>query len=125
MTDTSKQGTGHEFLRLDLGKVGELVIVDDGAHDPDTDIRLLDASGNVVLDRRPSHFHQFRSDQGDAAFEAALLGGQERHEQTAAAQSTHTSYGVGHFVCDDCHRTWPSKRNQTPDGTTDTCPECV
>lgn len=33
--------------------------------------------------------------------------------------------GIGVFVCDTCHRSWPLRRNATPDADADTCPDCA
>lgn len=114
--DHSEAGTGNELGRVDLGALGELVVYDDGDPDPYVTIRKphgAPASLDALLRSK-------RNDMGDEAFTEALA----KLPTPSNKPTTTTNWRSGPFVCHDCHRTWPSKRNQTPDADADTCPEC-
>ena len=122
MTDLSKAGTAEEFVRIDLGPIGELFVADDGDDDHylttgiDTPEGHRKGFGSGLMDYRDEH--------GDAALEAALKDAADAHE-AATGGGGPTDYGVGIFVCDDCSRSFPRRKNQTPDASTDTCPDCA
>lgn len=115
-----KAGTGDEFARFSLGALGELVIADDSYDDTDISIHVDLPDGTKT--NLNSQVGSFRRENGDAALEAALKDAAELREQEFTSPS---DYGVGIFVCDGCHKSWPQRRNQTPNGTADTCPDCV
>lgn len=118
--DMPKSGTGDEIARIDLGVIGEMFVEDDG--DPDhyvsTGIVKPDGTrsgvGSAIMD--------FREEHGDVRLEAVLEDAAEARE--ASGGSGPTDYGIGIFVCDDCSRSWPKRKNQTPDRAVDTCPDC-
>lgn len=118
MTDDSKQGTGDELGRVDLGCIGTLVIDDDACSDPDVNAHIVQDGGA----HRSPHmgFRLAREEHGDEAVCKALDGA----TVTASSPSMDNFEIAGPFICDGCGKTWPSKHNQTPDGPKDFCPDC-
>lgn len=114
-----KAGTGDEFVRIDLGVLGVLVVKDDGHDDPDISSLVEHDGGSVSFHTRANIV---RRNEGDAVLEAALKDAAEAHERRTSPPA---DYGVGIFVCDGCSRSWPRRQNQTPNQPDDTCPDCA
>lgn len=117
MTDDSKQGTGDELGRVDLGVLGTLAVRDDGHTDPDVNVNLI-RDGTAV--NAVTGLAIARDEHGDEAVCKALDGA----TVTASSPSMDNFEIAGPFICDGCGKTWPSKHNQTPDGPKDFCPDC-
>lgn len=116
-------GTGDTFIEVDLPDGhGRFVVADDGYHDGDVDYRLEDADGNHAT------FSQLRKDICDDDEFIALLEAAFGHADAPAGggSTSRTSFNSPPvFKCDDCNKSWPRRRNQTPAEQADTCPECV
>jgi hypothetical protein len=120
MSDEKKYvGTGAEIARFDLGDVGDLVIKDDG--DPDYYVRFRIEADDGSEYGIESRCRQYRTSEGDDTFETALTSDESSQQPESIDFS---KYGSNIFKCDDCNRSWPGKRNQTPDGPNDICPDC-
>lgn len=127
MADMPKSGTGDEFARVDLGPIGDLVIEDDG--DPDRYLNVNIETPNGGTNSARSVMMDYRQNNGDNDLEAALQAAFEAVAGDAGGRgggaSGMANYGVGIFVCDDCCRSWPRRKNQTPNSSVDTCPDCA
>lgn len=125
---TDKRGTGHTFLEIDLGHFGRLLIKDDRAHDHDTGLYYETENGIDEVTGLVGPFAEYRREYGDAAFEAELK--DQLADQNAALGGSSSSGSsssftrAGNFICDGCHKTFPPKDNQTPNGSKDICPDC-
>lgn len=126
------QGTGDEFLSVDLGALGTLVVADDG--DPDRYVKAYIEAPNGDTAGVGSTVYAWRCDRNDDAVLAAVEGtGAHPDEENVSRQATQrsqsssgTSRPRGFFVCDECTRTWPMNRNQTYDEPgPDKCHECA
>lgn len=119
---TDKRGTGDELARIPLNDDWDIVFKDDGDGDAFTHVLLEDQyNGATSIENGISHLRREMADDG-ALME--MLGNLGAVEDDAPVAEPTTTYNVGHFVCDDCHRTFVARKNQTPDGAVDTCPEC-
>lgn len=104
-----KRGTGDTLLTIDLGDIGSFEISDDGF--TDTDIRY-DSIPNAIKVARETYSDEWIFEQ---LADAEIIPGER----------TSSSYDIpGPFICTDCHRTWPSHANETPNADVDTCPDC-
>ena len=113
----NKQGTGDEICRIDLGEHGAYVIADDG----DTDAYLAKCVENNDGEQIHPSLRTLRADIGEEAFLDALANGSLIVEEIESSTSFTTG---GPFVCDDCHRTFPSDDKHEQKGN-DVCPDCT
>lgn len=119
------EGTGAELARLDFGPLGVMVIRDDG--DNDHFVNTLDDADNgeslrnMIMDRRA----ELRDDD-QLVDELETLADKLAQDPDDSTGSSGSSFErTGPFSCTNCHKTWPQKRNQTPDRAgTNLCPEC-
>lgn len=116
-----KRGTGDELARIPVDDDWDIVFKDDGDGDSYTKVLLEDQNGGTSgIENGISYLRRKVDD--DSAFSEILgsIGGDEPDDSVAEP----TTYNVGNFVCDDCHRTFVARKNQTPNEGHDTCPEC-
>lgn len=114
-------GTGDPLIEIELPDGhGTFVIEDDGCNDPDVLTGIRDADGNR------KYLSNIRRVMGDdeqfiAVLEAAF--GDDTASDPGGGSTTSFG-GPPVFKCDDCNQSWPRSKNQTPDQSTDTCPQC-
>lgn len=111
-------GTGEEIARLPLGKVGDLVVMDDGCYDEDVNVYIEDETG---AQRSPGHVvcHKLRDGVVDDE-DIIRAFGQAR--TSPLPNGYEPSYHQGEFACNDCHRTFPGKYRG--DDGEEVCPDC-
>lgn len=119
----SKQGTGDEYGRVDLGPIGVLIVEDDGHNDLDVEAYVMMPTGDstglkiaiqTALKNSRITGHELMD----------LLDSLEGGTKASTRVPVDMGRQYGEFACDTCHRTWPGRKNKTPDKRTDTCPEC-
>lgn len=123
---TRLKGTGQELGRIEVDGLGAFILADDGDGDLFADMFLELENGTRIRFGHSSL--QCRQDLGDEAIMDAI----DAHNAAAASGDAETvadggettTYTVGSMVCDDCHRTWPARKDQTPDRGFNTCPDC-
>lgn len=114
------QATADEIARIDLGEVGTLVIKDDG--DDDWHINVSAETPDGTTAALSDVLRVRRRQLGDDRFMTELEAIPSPHD--SAENDSGRPLTPGPFICDDCSRTWPSKRNQTPHRSDDLCPDC-
>lgn len=119
----SRQGTGDEMIRVDLGPIGELVIADDGCTDVDVHAYVDDGSGTThSLGHQLCDMLRHGSLTDDELIEEFERLKANQAETSPLPDGYEPSYHQGHFSCDDCHRTFPGKY-RGPDNE-EVCPDC-
>lgn len=117
-------GTGDPMVRVPIPDADvTLVIKDDGDNDHFVAVCVEDDSG------WSSSMHWLRGSYDDddrfidaledafTAFGGAAPGGDDGPSPPLNTPPV--------FKCDSCNKSWPRRKNQTPDGSTDTCPDCI
>lgn len=123
--DTSKRGTGDELGRIDLGRLGTIIIRDDG--DPDECITNRCADDPDKFRSVYDAVYEARQELGDDVImeELSKLAFDPPTPEPSMKRPPLPRYTAGPFQCHECGLTWPEKRNKTPElGEPDTCPEC-
>lgn len=119
---SNRQGTANDIASLDLGRLGTLIVHDDGAHDVDVSVCIEAPTGQRLS---AGHMLTEMLRAGTIADDDIIREFERTNQGQADSplpDSYEPAYHQGHFACNDCHRTFPGKYRG--DNGEEVCPDC-